>query len=145
MSGSRLEALGLAKHFKIGDVLQDSAGVVSTFKNLFEGKDAFYNSAALQSAQEECCARAHWRCQRFASTSAIWRNELQPNVRNARCAWMLSHRLAELVTYDDVKHASRGLVPTVAYEGCFFIGVQGGLAVSCCVVLSDTRSVIVAR
>ena len=53
MNGSRLEALGLAKHFKIGDVLQDSAGLVSTFKNFFEGKEAFYNSAALQSAQEE--------------------------------------------------------------------------------------------
>ena len=51
----------------------------------------------------------------------------------------------ELVTYDDVKHASRGLVPTVAYEGCFFLGVQGGLAVSCCIVLSDTRSLIVTR
>ena len=53
MNGSRLEALGLAKHFKIGDVLQDSAGLVSTFFNFFEGEETFYNSAALQSTQEE--------------------------------------------------------------------------------------------
>ena len=52
MSGSRLEALGLAKHFKIGDVLQDSAGLVSTFENSFKGEKLFCNSDALQSAKE---------------------------------------------------------------------------------------------
>jgi hypothetical protein len=60
LHGSRLEALGLAKHFKIGDVLQDSAGLVSTFKNFFEGEEAFYNSAALQSAQEEVLRESAW-------------------------------------------------------------------------------------
>ena len=53
LNGSRLEALGLAKHFKIGDVLQDSAGLVSTFKNFFKGEELFYNSDALQSAKEK--------------------------------------------------------------------------------------------
>ena len=53
LNGSRLEALGLAKHFKIGDVLQDGAGFVSTVEEFFEGRAAFYDSAALQSAQKE--------------------------------------------------------------------------------------------
>ena len=60
MNGSRLEALGLAKHFKIGDVLQDSAGLVSTFFNFFEGEETFYNSAALQSTQEEVLRESAW-------------------------------------------------------------------------------------
>ena len=47
------EALRLAKHFKIGDVLQDGAGFVSTVGEFFEGRAAFYDSAALQSAKEE--------------------------------------------------------------------------------------------
>ncbi len=53
LNGSRLEALGLTKHFTIGDVLQDGAGFVSTVEDFFEGKATFYHSAALQSAQEE--------------------------------------------------------------------------------------------
>ena len=53
LNGSRLEALRLAKHFKIGDVLQDGAGFVSTVGEFFEGRAAFYDSAALQSAKEE--------------------------------------------------------------------------------------------
>jgi hypothetical protein len=52
-NGARLEALGLAKHFKIGDVLNDSAGLVSTFKNFFKDEEPFYNSDALQSAKEK--------------------------------------------------------------------------------------------
>ena len=45
--------IGIAKHFKIGDVLQDGAGLVSAVGNFFEGGPAFYDSAALRSAQEE--------------------------------------------------------------------------------------------
>ena len=65
-NGARLEALKLAKHFKIGDVLQDSAGLVSTLENFFDGEEAFYNSAALKSAQEEvmCESAGAWRALR---------------------------------------------------------------------------------
>ena len=36
LNGSRLEALRLAKHFKIGDVLHDGAGFVSTVGEFFD-------------------------------------------------------------------------------------------------------------
>jgi hypothetical protein len=53
LNGSRLEALGLAKHFKLADVLQDGAGFALTMEEFFEGRATFYNNASLQSAQEK--------------------------------------------------------------------------------------------
>ena len=52
-NGERLEALQLAKHFKLADVLRDGAGLVSTIESFFEGKASFYNSVVLRDAKEE--------------------------------------------------------------------------------------------
>ena len=52
VNGAHLESLGLAKHFKIGDVLNDGTDFTSTVCDLFEGRDTFFDSAALQRAQQ---------------------------------------------------------------------------------------------
>ena len=80
LNGSRLEALAIAKHFKIGDVLQDGTGFVSTVADFFQGEATFYDSAAVESCKEqvlrECTAALPalsarlrslpWSCDDFA-------------------------------------------------------------------------------
>ena len=52
LNGFRLEALGLAKHFKIGEVLHDGEGLVSAVEDFFEGRAHFCETKDLLSAQQ---------------------------------------------------------------------------------------------
>ena len=53
LNGVRLEALGLAKHFKIASVLEDGAGFCSTVQDFFEGGSEIFDHSTLLSAQEQ--------------------------------------------------------------------------------------------
>ncbi len=53
LNGARLEALGLAKHFKIASVLEDGFGFCSTVQDFFEGSIELFDDVAVLSAQRQ--------------------------------------------------------------------------------------------